>query len=252
MSEHDATDEGGDLWYVQVAAGEPYMLSLDQLDDAFQAGSVDANTLVCEVGSSEWQRLGEVAGLDEAPPEPAPVSIATGPLPLTTSYSPVSMSPYSTAPVAGDLDLDLDANPFRAKKSRKGRWVAALAVLGALGFGATKLRLPNPAAPTVAASPALDNAMATLNAERRATEPPRAAEPPPVATEPAKASPVSQLSEDTKKALLEADKKLAAKQAAKAASRPPPPPARTSRHKSSGEKVFHKGGSQYDPLNSSL
>lgn len=50
-------------------------MTLDQLDRAFQVGLIQANTLVRENGTAEWQTLGAIAGLDDE--EPATVEPAT-------------------------------------------------------------------------------------------------------------------------------------------------------------------------------
>lgn len=56
-----------DLWEVALPSGEVKRMSLDQLDRAFQVGLIHSNTLIREGGTTEWQTLGAVAGLDEEP-----------------------------------------------------------------------------------------------------------------------------------------------------------------------------------------
>jgi hypothetical protein len=145
--DHDDTE---DRYYTQVDAGDVRLFTLDQLDAAFNAGLIHENTYVCLEGASEWLTLGEVAGLGDEEPEPAPISAVTS-VPhrggVVASPSVVPAAPYSMAPmvmpasirpVVNDLsldDFDPDMLAMRPKR-RAGKIVAGLAVLalGALGF----------------------------------------------------------------------------------------------------------------------
>jgi hypothetical protein len=64
----------GDLWYVKLADGDVHRVTLDQLDEAFQAGHIDGDTMVLAAGGSEWSKLGDLAGIDDdaVPVEAAP------------------------------------------------------------------------------------------------------------------------------------------------------------------------------------
>jgi hypothetical protein len=77
------TTDNEELWYVQMDSGELRELTLDELDEAFNAGLLHENTYVMEVGGTEWQTLADVAGLNEeeppAPPAPAYAPQAAGP-----------------------------------------------------------------------------------------------------------------------------------------------------------------------------
>jgi hypothetical protein len=142
-------DDTEDRYYTQVDAGDVRLFTLDQLDAAFNAGLIHENTYVCQEGASEWLTLGEVAGLGDEAPEPAPISAVTsvphrsfaasaGVAPAAPySVAPMVMSP-SIRPVVNDLsldDFDPDMLAMRPKR-RAGKIVAGLAVvaLGALGF----------------------------------------------------------------------------------------------------------------------
>jgi hypothetical protein len=49
----------GDLWYVKLGSGDVHKVTLDQLDEAFQAGHVDENTMAgAAAKGSSWIRLG--------------------------------------------------------------------------------------------------------------------------------------------------------------------------------------------------
>ncbi len=158
----------GELWYVRLSNGDVHHVTLDQLDVAFEAGHIDADTLVLEDGSSQWKRLGEAAGLDdEAPAAPAPqpawsaaprsvapvpvMSPTPAPVVRTVSayqQAPVSRAPVSYAPPAGSIrpvafdlndDLDLDIS-YKKRGSSKGWMVAVLSLAvvgGGVGYAAT-------------------------------------------------------------------------------------------------------------------
>ncbi len=66
-----ASDES--VWfYVKLDDGDVQRLTLEQLDTAFQAGFIDADTLVLASNQTQWAKLGRLAGLDDAPPPPRP------------------------------------------------------------------------------------------------------------------------------------------------------------------------------------
>src|SRR5947209_10347429 len=98
-----------EIWNVAFRSGEIRSMTLDELDAAFDAGAIDANTKVMAPGTTEWVRLGVAAGLNEpAPPPPAPSSApqSFGPVSAPASYAPVAFSAPPPSPF-GDLDLDL-------------------------------------------------------------------------------------------------------------------------------------------------
>src|SRR6185436_10735447 len=59
-----ATPADDDLWHVQLASGDVCLMSLEQLDDAFQTGVISENTYLWQEGATGWVTLREVAGLD--------------------------------------------------------------------------------------------------------------------------------------------------------------------------------------------
>jgi hypothetical protein len=104
-----------ELWYVRLSNGDVHHVTLDQLDVAFDAGHIDADTLVLEDGSTQWKRLGEAAGLDddapaEQAPQPvwsaAPQSVAPAPVmsptpgPVVRTVSATPQIAYAQAPVS--------------------------------------------------------------------------------------------------------------------------------------------------------
>ena len=54
-----------DLFYVKLPDGDVHRVSLEQLDDAFQAGHIDGTTMVLADGSDKWTTLGALAGIDD-------------------------------------------------------------------------------------------------------------------------------------------------------------------------------------------
>jgi len=73
---HDesAHEDSEDRFYAQFDSREVELMTLDELQAAFEAGQIHENTFVCREGDSEWLTLAEVAGLGEEPEaEPAPV-----------------------------------------------------------------------------------------------------------------------------------------------------------------------------------
>jgi hypothetical protein len=70
----EAESGNGDLWYLKAHDGEVQRVTLDDLDEAFQAGRVDENALVRRAGATKWAKLGELARLKE----PAPTASVVG------------------------------------------------------------------------------------------------------------------------------------------------------------------------------
>ena len=162
-----AQDETEDRYHTQIEAGDVRLFTLDQLDAAFNAGLIHENTYVCLEGDSNWQTLGEVAGLGDEEPVSAPIPVAAPvpqarPLAAAPNYGALAASPSvipaasysvapmvmarSIAPVVNDFSFDDDMEMMRPKR-RAGKVVAGLAVLalGGLGFAVVQsggIRLP--------------------------------------------------------------------------------------------------------------
>jgi hypothetical protein len=146
----------------------------------------------------------------------------------------------STAPVAADIDFDLDTVNFGKKRS-PAKWIVGIAaVLGGLGFAAMNMNSAPEAIPSgpsaAAAAPAAPPAYESIPSQ-------------PAPITPAVSKPA--LSDDAKRALMEADKNRAAKmQQQKGSQRGGGSAAPSGPRKKSDP--FHKGGDKYDPLNASL
>ncbi len=232
-------DQHEDVWLVQLSSGAVRVMTLDELDAAYQEGTIDEDTFVRRDGTSQWIRLRDELGAEEPaapPPSPTPAPVSYGAVP---AYQPL----YSTRPVVSEidndeLDLGLDS-PF--KKSRKGLYAAigigAAACLALAAFGATKL------------GGAHSNEVNATVVNAVQPPPPAVVIPPPPPADP---QPVAKtFTEDQKKALSAKDTQFGKRQdqlkkdrAQKAAMAPTrgktqPPP-------------FSKNGSAYDPLNAKL
>jgi hypothetical protein len=234
MSDAAATTEA-EFWHVQLPNGEVRYWSLEELDDAFQKDLVDAKTYVLKEGDTTWQKLGELLGLDEdaqhvsIPVAPYSVSMST-PQAMRLSDAPAALS---IRPVVSDVDLEDDDDLVAAMKPKRknvafvGGGVAAALLIAIVG---------------------ITHASAGSEEKAAAAAPP----PPPVvaAVAPPAVDPTPTLSDDMKRALLDADKARAAKTAAKAAENAKYKTTAGSYRQPKSGQVFHKGGNKYDPLNS--
>jgi hypothetical protein len=120
-----ATD---DDYVVKLPSGDARVMSLDELDAAFDAGTIHKDSPVLAPGNVTWTTLGVLAGLDE---------IAT-----PASHSPSSMAPMVFTPSSGselevDTALDDDDGASFAPRRRAGKIVGVLfgaVALLAVGF----------------------------------------------------------------------------------------------------------------------
>lgn len=223
MNEHE-------VWQVQLRTGEVRRMSLDALDEAFEAGIIDAQTPVLAPGAIAWQRLGAVAGLDDAPPSQLEVP--------TPSLSPVALAPMPPS-TAAQLDLDLDV-PDDALKPKRGR---VFAIVG----GAAAVLLLGGAGLVAKLGGHAEAPLMKIEATTAVQAPPAAVEepaPPPVETR-------RELTEEQKKKLAEADK--AREEKARSAKEKAAQKAQKRRGvpRTKGTGLL-KGGSSFDPLNGSL
>ena len=223
-----------DLWYVKTADGDVNRVTLDQLDEAFNAGQIDENVMVLPAGEETWVKLGALLGLDQ--PAPSPVALP----PTPTAFA----LPQSLRPVSLDLSDDLDEAPFK-KKSRKG--VVLGAMVGAIALGGVIF-----AAVHSAGSVDTSTATAAIAAPPPVTAapPPPPVAPTPAATTTAAPLPDHGLTDDQKAKLAAADKARDDKAKSRKKARGAGNPSHGSgKIKSQG---FTTGGSKYDPLNANL
>ncbi len=237
------------LWYVKLADGDVEPLTLDELDEAFQAGHVNEHTMVLPAGSTQWAKLGELAGLDQ-PQRPA----AHVP---TRAVAPLAPMPNSLRPVSVDLgqfggdDDDFSFQP--PKKSKKWMFGVAL-VAGVMGFAAFEAQRAG-----VVSISRLMSSSSQASAVAVATPTPTVAPAPAPSPDPAPAvtaapaastdtSATSRFTQDQKDKLAAADKqktKLHPKTHAAASA------VHGSASRSKGQG-FTTGGNKYDPLNATI
>jgi hypothetical protein len=114
-----------DLFYVKLADGDVHRVSLDQLDDAFQAGHIDATTMVLASGADRWTTLGDLAGIDgddAADDEAVPVQVIAQSAPrVPPSVPPPAPSQVPRPPpmaVAPSVAPPAVAAPFPSQAPR--------------------------------------------------------------------------------------------------------------------------------------
>jgi hypothetical protein len=238
-----STTHHDELWRVQLASGEMRIMTLDALDEAFQAGTIDASTKVLAPGADTWSALGDVAGLDgdaaEAPASEGVPSLSPMAADIPSSHGsrvstePVDLSAYDPS-FRVPADFEIDENALKTSKGRVGALIGAgvLAVVGLLFLGAKVAgnlegaAASNAMRPSAAGAPAA--AVDVMDIDARA----------------------KQLSEDQRKRLLEADKaRESTRKARPTTGGAAPGAARPAREKGA---PFVNGGDKFDPLNGAL
>ncbi len=211
-------DSTSETWNVEIAEGEVRSMTLDELDALYQDGGVGDETKVRRAGSA-WTTLGSILDGDASTPSDG------------GSLAPIAIPMASNSSVETSADgdeVEPDARPaFRS--SRKPLLFAAgavaLAVVG-IWVGATAYRAP-------ATSETAGKATSNANAPAEATD------------LPAESVPKQRLTEEQKRALLEADKRRAEEGAPRKVNLPRPAPSPKS-------KAPVRDVERYDPLNGNL
>lgn len=197
------------LWHVQVHASDTRAMTLDDLVALFEAGQLHESAWVLPPGSTQWTTLAQAAGLDAAPDSLAPMQAPTSSL---------------------DVNDD-DGADFRPKRGRLFVGAAVVVALGVAGAaflvraGQERAGEPVP----VAAGP--QSGVEALPEPERAT-----------------GATAARLTEDQKRALLEADKKRfgGAREPRHGGAAAPAPA------KGKKKDPFSKDGERFDPLNGKL
>ena len=111
--------DGNELWSVRLPNGEVSRGSLDQLDEAFNAGHIDEHALVLAPGSTRWTKLGDLAGLDDAA-QPASVQpeAYTGPQTLRPMMTDLSELAIEPPPPRSKMGWVIENEPQVAKRAR--------------------------------------------------------------------------------------------------------------------------------------
>jgi hypothetical protein len=185
MSMNDAAVD--DDYVVKLPNGDARVMNLEELDAAFDAGKIQADSPVLAPGTVTWTTLGVLAGLDDVaaplPPASAPLPLASAP--LSSPYeSPSSMAPMAFTPSSRDdlgVDVALDDDDGTGLVPRR----RAAKVVGAI-FGAVAIL-----AVGFAIKGAIGQALATRAGEAAlAAQPPSPPPPAPVALPAPSPSPV--------------------------------------------------------------
>jgi hypothetical protein len=254
-------DADDNLWCIKLSDGNVRSGTLEQLDEAFQAGAIDENTLVLGDGSSDWVRLGDLLGLDSDAsaseieidePTRRQLEVPTWRPADSEAFRPAFARPEpsvpqttaSLSPMTSAVDDGIPIE-FHTGSRKKRVAVAAIAIASILGAGAFV---------AFRTSHAQAEAVPPVAAAVYVPPPPEAPAPPPVVATaaPAPAAPqqdsaAQRLSEEQRQHLQTADKARAAKTKVQKSSAAP-------QHQASKPKVsgFTTGGSKFDPLNASF
>jgi hypothetical protein len=91
MNSTQHRSEGDVIWFVSLGKDKVRALTLEELDEAYQTGEIDEETLVRKDGTRDWAKLGDVAGIEKLevvplsrpapPPLPPRASTAAAPAP---------------------------------------------------------------------------------------------------------------------------------------------------------------------------
>lgn len=235
------TTTNDELWRVQLASGEMRIMTIDALDEAFQAGMIDASTKVLAPGADTWAALGDVAGLEADAPDTAEpkdgvpsLSPMAADIPSSrAAIEAIDLSAYDPSLRRLPADFEIDENALKANKGRVGAMigVGVVACVGLLFLGAKF-------------AGNLEGTAASNAMRASAVAPPAAVDVMDIETR------ARQLTEDQKRRLLEADKNREARKK----SRPTGAPQQGGTARPAGEKgaPFVNGGDKYDPLNGAL
>lgn len=238
-----------DIWRVQLATGEVRIMSLDELDRAFDAGYISARTNVLAPGSMTWTTLGDAAGLEDPQVEPTP---SLSPMAIASPHGQPSYTfpqiPQQTGLAMHSFGVDDDAD-FAPRKKRGlifGFVIAAAAA--ACAFAVTTGKLGG----VIASTQTTSAAAVAPPVEQKL---PAAAITPKVEERKEEAKPAG-IADDLKKKLLDADKEREAKLKAKAEKAGKGLKRRVRGNGGEGgskeDKPLVQGGDKYDPLNGSI
>lgn len=235
----NGSDAASEIWYVRSSAGSIRAMTLDELDAAFKADEVGAETFVRKEGTREWATLGHLAGLE------TPDEVALAPDRLSFAHDPPArersgfLGTAAAVIAAAVLGAALTASTHVAKDDAAEKAKTSFAT----GGGAMLERpLPMAAAAINQASiaparrPARGLARPALPAKRSAAvAKPEATKP--EATKPEAARPEAAKAKDPGRAVLDQLRSTASTKPVSATVESSP---------------FHEGGDEHDPLNGKL
>lgn len=275
---YDTVANEDELWLVKLPNGAIRSMTIDAMDEAFQAGELDESTPVQAPDAEGWSTLAAVAGLDEDATPPASAvapsyeSVVAETRDEDSRESRDSMGPSSSnapslapmvasiAPPSSTFAVDerarrasVSASSLDLARSSVADLDAELAIAEAYAR-AGKKRMAFTMAFVAVGAVVCGAAVSFVSgnatpAPAAAAKAPEAVAPPP-AVDPSTAFEKPALTEEQKKRLADADK---ARNAKKGAGSPNGAPLQGTK---SGTKEpgspFHQGGDKFDPLNGSL
>jgi len=211
-------------------------MTLDALDEAFQAGLIHEQTPVLAPGAFAWAPLSEVAGLEAEPTTPN----------VTPSISPVAISNYDSLPPPAPAPYEIADLSDDALKPKRGKMLLFGGALTAgLAAFAITFALPKLGAKLGSVHPS------DIGATNAMQAPPAAVD----VTGDGYSNPTAKLTEEQKRLLAEQDKKreeAAKARAAKAAEEAAQKAVKQHRRQGKSKQPFVNGGDKFDPLNGSL
>ncbi|MDF2695423.1 MAG: hypothetical protein K0S65_3806 [Labilithrix sp.] len=250
----DVRASGNDLelWHVQLGGGVVRTMNLDELDAAFQSGTIGAHTLVLKAGSLHWTTLADIAGIED---EPQPNSMAPVATDIASSSLLIPPLPSPDFNVSHVVLATAELAAFRPKR-RAGRVFGAIAVLALIGgaaFGLARFGAIDSVASLVMGANAESARAAAVAPPPAAAEPPRAAPSVPIeslpsATNGARATvSIDSLPSAAPEKNDKSDKKTRKEAAPKKRQQQ-----RAPRKAASTNDPTQRGSGQFDPLNGNL
>jgi predicted Zn finger-like uncharacterized protein len=160
-------DADGVQWHVNVGEGEPRTMTLGELVEAVNAGTVAQDTFIWADGMDDWKPLSDVDAVVSALHGGAPVAAASAPAleepsyPAPTAASPASAPMAAAAPVA----VAVAAEPRRAAVMKREARARDLFGSGG-GVGAEEVQTSAPAVPQMMTAGAVDDATSKMTGQR--------------------------------------------------------------------------------------
>jgi predicted Zn finger-like uncharacterized protein len=157
----------GAQWHVNVGEGEPRTMTLTELVDAYNSGSVSQDTFIWTDGMDDWKPLSDVEAVVSAlhAASGGAPAVATAPAVEEPSYpaptAPAAAAMAAAAPVA----VAVAAEPRRAavvKREVRGRDLFG----GGVGAGAEEVQTSAPAVPQMMSAGSIDDDASKMTGQR--------------------------------------------------------------------------------------
>jgi predicted Zn finger-like uncharacterized protein len=163
------SDADGVQWHVNVGDAEPRTMTLGELVEAYNAGTVAQDTFIWTDGMDDWKPLSDVEAVVSAlhAGTGAPAAAASAPALEEPSYSPVATSAGS-APMAAaaPVAVAMAAEPRRAAVVKREARARDLFGGGGGGVGTEEVQTSAPAVPQMMSASAVDDANSKMTGQR--------------------------------------------------------------------------------------